>query len=176
VRAFVLIYISILLVIIDRLSTWIALEENLGEESNPHVDTESLMTLFLSPVPLSLSMLFLVWVVITEVYTNKVHSLLSSKNPLAPMCLMPLFFIWMMSIVCLSNLFGAMGLGTPLPWFASLFDFITEDRHELAVISLAILNVAGLPLLTKVGLKIYAPNVCSSTADISSGHILQRGM
>jgi hypothetical protein len=70
---------------------------------------------------------------------------------------MPLFFIWMMTIVCASNLFAALGYVAPLAWFASQFDFITEDRHTLINIALFVLNLAALPLLLKIGRRLYAP-------------------
>lgn len=157
-RAFLLFYISLLLVVVDRSTTWIALEEKLGEESNPHVNTESLLSLFLSPVPLQSALFFLVCLVLCESYPNRVHALLASRHPLSYMCLLPLMFIWMMSIVCASNLMGALGFGTPLAWFASKFDFITKDRHELIMIAFSVLNLAALPFLYKLGMHIYAPD------------------
>ncbi len=156
-RAFALIYISVLLIVVDRSTTWIALEANLGTESNPHVNTESYLSLFLSPVPLTLSIFFLLYVLLIEACADKVYTLLSKGHPLAPMCLLPLIFIWMMSFICISNLIGALGFGTPLARFASIFSFITKDRHELVGIAMAVINLAGLPLLTNIGLRIYTP-------------------
>ncbi len=156
-RTFALVYISLLLIVVDRVTTWVAINSNFGEETNPHVKTESLATLFLSPVPLMLCGFFIVCLLLSEAYSNQIYSLLVKGNPLAPICLLPLFFIWMMSIVCFSNLSGALGFITPLSWFASKFDFITDDRHELITIALTVLNIAGLPLLTRIGLRIYAP-------------------
>ncbi len=162
-RALVLSYIAVLLVVVDRSTTWIALESKLGEESNPHANTESLLSLFLSPVPLQSALFFLVCLVICEMYPKKVHALLLNRHPLSYMSLLPLFFIWMMSIVCASNLMGALGFGTPLAWFASQFDFITEDRHELIMIAFAVLNIVALPFLTRIGIRIYAPESQADT-------------
>ncbi len=168
-RAFLLIYISVLLLVIDRSTTWIALEANLGEESNPHVNTESLLSLFLSPVPLQSASFFLVCLMICERYPNQVHALLATRHPLSYMCVLPLMFIWMMSVLCASNLSGALGFGTPLAWFASQFDFITKDRHELIMIAFGVLNLAALPLLSKITLRIYEPNTSQYQGDRSLG-------
>ncbi len=172
-RAFTLIYISILLVVVDRSTTWIALEANLAFETNPHVNPESFLSLFLSPVPLTLSLFFLFCVLINEVHSEKVYSLLEKRHPLAPMCLMPLIFIWMMSFICISNLLGSLGFGTPLAHFASIFRFISEDRHELIGIAMGIINLVGLPLLTRIGLRIYTPDFALNISNNSSSHIPQ---
>lgn len=156
-RAAAIIYIYVLLGIVDRLTIWIALESGTGTGTNPHFNTDSLWSIFFSPVPLFYSALFLVCVLFSEFYSDKIHASLVRGHPLAPFWLLPLFLIWMLSFMSMSNVFNVLELGTPLAWFASLFDFMTEDRNELVAIALVILNIAGLPLLSRMGILIYAP-------------------
>jgi hypothetical protein len=76
----------------------------------------------------------------------------------------------MLSVISMSNTFGALGFGTPLAWFASLFDFITEERHELIRIALIFLNIAALPVITRIAIRIYTPSPSASVAVPESSH------
>jgi len=77
---------------------------------------------------------------------------------------LPFHFFWMLSVISMSNTFGVLGLGTPLAWFASQFEFITEDRHQLISIALSVLNIAALPVISRIALRIYAPAAHAGTA------------
>lgn len=170
-RATITIYIYVLLRIVDHVTTWVMIEANLGEVTNPHVDTESLWTIFFSPVPLVLDAFFIVCVVVSERYSDRIHALLVNRHPAAPLCLFPMFGIWMMSVIAMSNTFGVLGLGTPLAWMASLFDFIAEDRHELIRIALIVLNIAALPAITRIAIRTYAPSATCSTPILESARL-----
>jgi len=169
-RAAILIYIYILLSIVDHVTTWILIDANLGEETNPHVYTDSLSSIFFSPIPLVLDAAFLACVFLAEKFDNNIHSLLVKRHPAAPLCLFPLFGIWMLSVIAMSNTFGALGFGTPLAWFASLFDFITEERHELIRIALIVINIAALPVITRIAIRIYTPSTPASAVVHVSSH------
>ena len=156
-RSLILLCISVFLICTDRITTWIAINSGMGREINPYVNTGSFVELILSPVPIAMCALFLFSLLLTERYSNQIHALLMKKSALAPMCLLPLFFIWMMTFICINNVLGVLGFITPLTRASTFFSFITEDPYLQFGIAVQILNVAGLPLLTCIAERIYAP-------------------
>ncbi len=156
-RSITLLFISLFLICIDRITTWIAINSGKAREINPYANTTSFLDLILSPIPMSMCAVFLVLLIISERYSNQIHALLIRKSAFAPMCLLPLFFIWMMTFICINNVFGVLGFITPLTRASTFFAFITEDPYLQLGITVQILNVAGLPLITRIAERIYTP-------------------
>jgi len=73
------------------------------------------------------------------------------------MCLLPLFFLWVMTFICINNVLGVLGFPTPLTRASTFFSFLTDDPYLQLGIAVQILNVAGLPLLMRIAERIYAP-------------------
>lgn len=166
-RALIILYIFILLSIVDHFSTWILIDNNFGEETNPNVITDSIQSIFFSPGPLIFDALFLVSVALSEKYSDEIHKHVVKRSAVAPFLLLPLMYILMLSVVSLSNTIGILGLGTPLAWFAENFRFITEDKHQLIGIALATINMISLPILMKVARRIYEPTGNTSLSGFS---------
>ena len=156
-RFWTLLGISIFLIVVDRIATWIAIDADLAKEINPHVNTQDFTSIIMSPLPLAACAVFIVILILSEKYSYGIHSLLLKKNPLAPFCLLPLMFIWMMTLVCINNILGVLGFLTILTWFSTIFSVFTTDPFLQFGIAMNLLNIAGLPLLTRIGLRIYAP-------------------
>jgi hypothetical protein len=172
-RSLTLLCISLFLICTDRVTTWIAINSGKAREINPYVNTGSFVDLVLSPVPISMCALFLLLLLLTERYSNQIHALLIKKSALAPMCLLPLFFIWTMTFICINNVLGVLGFITPLTRASTFFSFVTEDPYLQFGITVQILNIAGLPVLTRIAEKIYTPENLSPPANNSSIQIPQ---
>jgi hypothetical protein len=156
-RAATIVYVYFLLKIVDHLSTWIAIQNEMGLEMNPYVETDSLWSIFFSPVPLVVDGIFVICVLISEKYAESIYRLLIRWSFLAPALLLPLYLIWMMTVFALSNTIGVLGFGFPLGWLAQQFRFLTEDMHTMLHYAMLVLNLAVLPLLFRIGVLIYAP-------------------
>ncbi len=156
-RSLILLCISLFLICTDRVTTWIAISSGMAREINPYVNTGSFFELVLSPVPISMCALFLFLLLLTERYSNQIHALVKRKSALAPMCLLPLFFLWVMTFICINNVLGVLGFPTPLTRASTFFSFLTDDPYLQLGIAVQILNVAGLPLLMRIAERIYAP-------------------
>ena len=156
-RFWVLLGVSVLLIVVDRVTTWVAIGSESAREINPFVETENFARIVFSPIPLAACVISIVILVLSEKHSNRIHSLLVSRNPLAPFCLFPLMFIWMMTFVCINNILGVLGFLTILTWLSTAFSVFTDSQYMQFGIAMYILNIAGLPLLTRIGLHIYAP-------------------
>ena len=72
-RFWVLLGVSVLLIVVDRVTTWVAIGSESAREINPFVETENFARIVFSPIPLAACVISIVILVLSEKHSNRIH-------------------------------------------------------------------------------------------------------
>jgi len=167
-RALLLILSFLILRLVDTFTTWILTSSGQAIELNPTVNTDSLMSLFLSPAPIMVGCIFLGCVFYAERNSQKFEKI--SKKGIFPSCpfYFPVYYLFLLIIVCISNLLGVLEIGTPIALIATPFEHITDSTDLQFTLGYTSVILVTLPVAIPLVRRLYSPTQIRLTRNSDS--------
>lgn len=163
-RAGTLIFLFLILRTLDSLTTWHLLKMRMAVEINPLVWTESLWRFILSPGPLFVGLAFLACVIYAERNAHRFDTLIKGHVLPIGLFFFPLYFLFWLFMVVLSNTLGVLGYGTPIIVLGKPFQIFTDSLHlQLSLANTAFILVT-LPLFIPLTKRLYSQSMRSHLA------------
>ena len=154
-RALFLIVTFLILRIVDTFTTWQLTSSGRAVELNPTVNTESLLSILLSPVPLLIACIFLGCVIYTEKNAQNFERIVGSGVFPSYPFFFPFYYLLLLGIVCISNTLGIFGIGTPISIIATPFKYITSSTNLQFILGYNFLILLTLPAAIPIVRKMY---------------------
>ena len=165
-RALLLIFLFLVLRLVDTFTTWSLTSSGRAVELNPTVNTESLLSLFLSPFPILVGLIFLGCVFCAERNTQNFETI--NKKGIFPSCpfYFPVYYLFLLSVVCISNILGVLEIGTPISIIATPFEHITDSTDLQFTLGYTSVILVTLPVAIPLVRRLYSPTRNSTNSEL----------
>jgi len=166
-RALLLIVTFLILRLVDTFTTWSLTSSGRAIELNPTVSTDSLLSILLAPGPLLVACVFLGCVIYAERNAQNYDRIV--KRGIFPSCpfFFPVYYLFLLTIVCLSNLMGVIGQGTPIVLIAAPFEYITDSTDLQFILGYTFVILLTLPAAIPLVRRLYSPALESGSFENS---------
>jgi hypothetical protein len=150
-RALLLILSFLILRLVDTFTTWILTSSGQAIELNPTVNTDFLGCVFYA-----------------ERNSQKFETI--SKKGIFPSCpfYFPVYYLFLLIIVCISNLLGVLEIGTPIALIATPFEHITDSTDLQFTLGYTSVILVTLPVAIPLVRRLYSPTQIRLTRNSDS--------
>jgi len=155
-RALFLIVTFLILRLVDTFTTWSLTSSGQAIELNPTVNTESLLSLFLSPAPLLIGCVFLGCVIFAERNAQNYDRIVKGGVLPSYPFFFPVYYLFLLGMVCISNLSGVIGMGTPITLIATPFEYITDSTDLQFILGYTLVILLTLPVGIPLVKRLYS--------------------